>query len=138
MKKPLNSDNIEPTENEKPQVRHVVNCWTIYLDDNDRAYTQIGRPQDWGDARWMYRVYTLEATIGGQAYRNEVHCWLEQEEPEETSEADHLELFAELICMITLPGWDRHRSTREFLDDDDFWDEEWGEMPPQWSEDEEE
>lgn len=108
------------------KLKKVTNCWTIYTSDRPDEQlnlAEIGRPQDWGNAKkWMYRVYVLEA----QGYRNEVHCWID----ERVSEAEHLEAFASLICTITLPGWNPKLSGRDYMDEDDFWEKEWGEMPP--------
>lgn len=106
------------------QLQRVTNCWTIYTPDNtnEPAIAEMGRPQDWGNPKWMYRVYVLEA----QGYRNEVHCWVDRQMPEH----EHLTTFASLICTIMRPGWDPKRSGREYLDEDDFWEEAWGEMPP--------
>lgn len=111
-------------------LRQVTNCWTIYTAPAEVDFAQIGRPQDWGDPRWMYRVYVLEA----QGYRNTVHCWHDGQ----IEEHKHLEKFAGCICLITLPGWPPQKSGRDLLAQDDFWDESWGVMPPHWDEDEDE
>lgn len=110
------------------ELKTVNNCWTIWeemLEDGHRLAT-MGRPQDWGNPRWMYRVYILEA----QGYRNIVHCWTDAP----LNEYQHLERFAGVICQIMLPGWEVERSTREFMHEDDFWMDEWGKMPPYFQE----
>lgn len=116
----------EPDRNALPTpLKPVNNCWSIYTEgatEDMPAMAQIGRPQDWGDPRWMYRTYTLEA----QGYRNTVHCWLDHQ----VNEHEHLETFAPLVATIMLPGWPVERSGRDFMDEDDFWSAEWGEMPP--------
>ena len=105
-------------------LKPVNNCWTIYTSEkeDEASLAQIGRPQDWGDPRWMYRVYTLEA----QGYRNTVHCWVDAQ----MKDHEHLQLFAPLVAQIMLPGWPVQRSGRDYLGPDDFWRKEWGEMPP--------
>ena len=106
------------------ELKCVVNCWTIHTsDDPDHPHqAQLGRPQDWGDPKWMYRVYTLEAL----GYRNEVHCWLDSR----VHDAEHLALFAGVICTITLPGSNPKLTGKAYLEADDFWSAEWAEMPP--------
>lgn len=116
----------QPDRNAPPTpLKPVNNCWTIYSEgasEDVPAMAQIGRPQDWGDPRWMYRTYTLEA----QGYRNTVHCWIDQQ----MGEHEHLETFAPLVAQIMLPGWPVEISGRDYLGEDDFWRDEWGEMPP--------
>jgi hypothetical protein len=112
-------------------LKPVTNCWTIYTttEPGQPAISEIGRPQDWGDPKWMYRVYVLEA----QGYRNKVHCWIDQQ----MSEADHLKIFGFLVVFISLPGWNPKLSGREYLAQDDFWSNAWGEVPPEYNPDEE-
>lgn len=113
-----------PDVNTPEPLKAVNNCWTIYTSQkkDESSMACLGRPQYWGDPRWMYRVYTLEA----QGYRNTVHCWVDKQ----MKEHEHLQLFAPLVATITLPGVDVKVSTREFLDEDDLWHDDWGEMPP--------
>lgn len=109
---------------ETKELKPLHKCWTIWqekLDDGSNLAT-IGRPQDWGDPKWMYREYALEA----HGYRNIVHCWTDAQ----LNEHEHLQLFAGLIAQIMLPGWPEHKSGNEYLDVDDFWDKSWGKMPP--------
>src|SRR5262249_4599801 len=96
----------------------------IYTSDkpDQPSLAELSRPQDWGDPRWMYRVYVLEA----QGYRNEVHCWLDQH----VKEHEHLQTFASLICQIVLPGKPRELCGRDYLNTDDFWSKQWGKQPP--------
>jgi hypothetical protein len=119
-----------PDFNSPEPLKSVNNCWTIYTSEkeDESSLAQIGRPQDWGDPRWMYRVYTLEA----QGYRNTVHCWVDQQ----MKDHEHLQLFAQLVATIMLPGWPVERSGRDYMAEDDFWQEAWGEMPPYADEDE--
>lgn len=112
-------------------LKPATNCWTIYTSDdpNQPHLAEIGRPQDWGDPKWMYRVYVIEA----MGYRNTVHCWLDQQ----VQEYKHLEMFAGCVATILLPGWKPELSGRDFLAEDDFWEEAWGPMPEHYEEEEE-
>ncbi len=110
------------------ELKPVNNCWTLYTEGlKGDLYAEIGRPQDWGHPRWMYRVYVLEA----QGYRNTVHCWLDQQ----VKEHEHLGMFSKLITTITRPGTPVEVSGRDFLKEDDLWDEKWGAMPPHYEND---
>lgn len=114
-----------PDMNTPEPLKPVNNCWTIYLPDSKEdgpPLACLGRAQDWGDPKYMYRVYTLEA----QGYRNTVHCWVDQP----MKEHEHLQLFAPIIAQIMLPGVPVKLSTRAFMDEDDFWQDDWGQMPP--------
>lgn len=110
------------------KLQKVVNLWTIYTDQDaeQQPMASFGRrPQDWGDPKWTYRVYTLSAPMLG--YENECHCWYEGE----IADYRHLEMFASLITKILLPGVDHPELCgRDYLGEDDFWVSSWGEMPP--------
>jgi hypothetical protein len=108
--------------------RHY-NCWTIWTEGTKQPFAQIGRPQDWGAPNWMYRVYYFQ----DNEHLNEVHCWLNAT----VQEHEHAELFSSLIVQILYPGTPRELCGKEFLDEDDFWDEAWGEAPPFYNPDEE-
>lgn len=114
---------LDVDRNGKP-VQQVTNCWTIYApeDKEKTALAEFGRPQDWGDPRWMYRKYVLST----DAFINEVHCWIDRQ----IKEYEHLETFAPLIAQILLPGLQPEICGRDFLAEDDFWLEEWGKQPP--------
>lgn len=93
-----------------------------------------GRPQDWGNPRWKYYKFTL--IDHGAGYENECHCWLDTsyKKPEGTPG----ELFASLITMILRPGTPVNKCSNEYLDEEDFWNKEWGPRPPWIPEEEEE
>jgi hypothetical protein len=101
----------------------VHNCWAIYT-DGTTAVAEFARPQDWGDPRWMYRVYRLSAPSLGHTVI--AHCWIEQHLPEHK----HLETFAPLIGSILLPGHAPEECGRDYLREEDFWSPAWGQMPP--------
>lgn len=102
-------------------------CWTVYA-DKDHEGKQLcfmGRPQDWGDPRWMWRTYVLHAPIDGVQWVNVVHIWHEGQIP------DH-QLVAEcggLLTMIMTPGFPPELSGKSYMHEDDFWEDSWGVMP---------
>lgn len=107
------------------ELKTIHNCWRIYVSqplENGSLLSELGRPQDWGDPKWMYRMYVIEA----QGYRNIVHCWADMP----MKDHEHLQLFSSLITQIILPGWPEKRSTKDYLWEDDFWDKSWGKRPP--------
>lgn len=122
---------------EKTELVPVTNVWTIYREGDD-TMAVLARPQDWGNpAKWMYDVYTLE----GHGHRNEVHCWLQLLPGEVAGEhilpAVHLEAFSQLIVQILLPGTPLHECNKQYLREDDFWDDAWGKMPPYYEDEDE-
>lgn len=114
------------------QLVEVHNAWTIYgvNEDGSEAEEKIAcleRPQDWGDPRWHYDLADFGWVFEGKLYVNHVHMWTDVKRD---SEAEYLALFAGLFVQICMPGMDRKWCGDEFLADEDFWSEEWGEMPP--------
>lgn len=121
----------DSTPKAKKSLTPITNCWAIYRDETmPDGFAEFHRPQDWGDPRWMYRVYVLEA----QGYRNTVHCWLEGPTAQEY---EHLKMFAGLLTTILQPGSIPELSGRDYLAEDDFWEEAWGAMPPTFEEEDE-
>lgn len=114
-------------------IRHITNVWTVYRLNPDGTETdgpfiaEMSRPQDWGNPkRWKYKVYTLSAQIKDTKYEHEVHCWAELP----IEDYKHLELFSGVIAQIMLPGTPVQKCSNKYLQEDDFWMEEWGELPP--------
>lgn len=84
------------------------------------------RPQDWGDPAWNYHFVKLQAKWNDTIYINNCHLWT-------TKTYDLHELigtFGTAIGMILQPGKPPEICDRSHLQEDDFWDKEWGEMPP--------
>lgn len=123
----LDSNAPEPEVSLKP----INNCWTIYADGSSEeipAMATLGRPQDWGDPRWTYGCFVLEAN----GFRNTCHCWIDLPlKPHEL-----LQQFATLMTQIVQPGHPVELSGRDFLNEIDFWRDEWGVMPPYYDGDE--
>lgn len=109
----------------------VHNAYAIHgLDEHgeevDPAYLIYFRPQDWGDPqRWHYERFRLE-WFSDKHYINNAHCWTDLKMPRH----EYLHLFCEAIVQILMPGSKAELCGREYLAEDDFWDEEWGLMPP--------
>jgi hypothetical protein len=103
----------------------VTNAWTIYaagVKEDESPLACLGRPQDWGDPRWHHQRYVFE----GFGYRNECHCWVDIP----LDDKDHVNLFAQLLIQVTYPGLQPQLCGKDFLDEDDFWRDEWGPQPP--------
>lgn len=122
----------------------VHNVWTIYGLNSDGTpsdvpIAQMGRPQDWGDSeRWHYERFRFDWITEEVHYINHAHCWTDLQLNER---GEYPMLFAQLIVQIAMPGTNPKLCSREYLGEDDFWNEEWGELPPYfdpYDEDEEE
>lgn len=121
----------QPGDSDLPmQVTH--NCWAIYGMDQDgneveQKIAEFRRPQDWGHPRWTYELITTRWCDGRTIYINHCHCWTDVVR---NSPADYLELFAPFTVQIMWPGMQPEVCGRGFLQEDDFWSDEWGELPP--------
>lgn len=118
----------------RPEIIEVHNAWAIHGLNPDgslakQPIAQFARPQDWGDPRWVYHRFRFWwLTPGdGKRYVSNAHCWtdLKLDEP-----GRYPELFAHLVCQIMIPGVPAELCGRDYLANDDFWRESWGEMPP--------
>ncbi len=124
---------IEPqTDNAVTEVIEVHNVATYYGLNRDgspakQIVVEFSRPQDWGNKqRWHYEFFKLEWVHKGKRYINNFHGWTDLKNPQN----GYPELFSQCISMILMPGKPAQICGREFLNEDDFWREEWGEMPP--------
>jgi hypothetical protein len=107
------------------------NAWAVHGLNPDGTEAEeplatVGRPQDWGDPRWSYHCYRFEQTIGDTHYIAHVHCWTDLVR----QDYEYAQLFAMLIVSPILPGQIAQLCGREFLDEEDFWQSEWGPQPP--------
>lgn len=118
----------------EPEIIEVHQAWTIYGMNSDgteaeQKIVELGtRPQDWGDPRWHYERYRFEwlTAPDGKQYIHHAHCWTDlKREPH-----DYAALFASLIIMFSWPGRPEQLCGRDYLREEDFWEEAWGEMPP--------
>lgn len=123
---------VNPQTSNQPVIAEIVevhNAWTVYGLDEDgkKPFATFSRPQDWGDrSRWHYEKFRFEWVTEGKHYINHVHCWTDIKEPKQGYPA----LFAPLIVQILMPSRDPRLCGQSYLDEEDFWDEAWGEMPP--------
>ena len=110
----------------------VHNVWTIYGIDSDGSEVEEpsaspSRPQDWGDPRWHYELFKFEWLTGSKQYINHAHCWTDLKL---NSPHTYPHLFASLMVTILRPGRKPELCGWEYLEEEDFWDPEWGPMPP--------
>lgn len=110
------------------EIIEVHNVWTIYASDSDNPpIAQMSRPQDWGNKeRWHYERFYFEWILETTRYINHAHCWTDIK----VERGEHPMLFASLIVQIAMPGANFKLCGMDYLDEDDFWSEQWGEMPP--------
>lgn len=115
----------------------VHNVWTMYAanpdgSQADEALTVRGRAQDWGHPKWYYELFRFDRWIDNKHYVNYAHCWIDLKRP--INEYAHI--FSPLIVTILLPGSNELLCGKQFLADDDFWDNSWGARPPHYDTDE--
>ena len=111
------------------RIVNVHNVYTLYSDadsEGNKLLSVSSRPQDWGDPRWHYHFVKLEINYSETIYINNAHLWT-------TEELDIPQLtgtFGQALGMIMQPGRPHEICDRSHLYEDDFWCDEWGEMPP--------
>ena len=110
----------------------VHNVYTLYELDEDGSSSEtpilgFSRPQDWGDSsRWHYHWCRIEFSLVDTTYINNCHVWQEVER----NSIEAFEYIAPHLFMVMMPGAIMQLAGKEFLESDDFWQKEWGEMPP--------
>lgn len=131
MNRQLLKKQLQPT---KVETIEVHNVWTIYGVNSDgtlaeQPVAQFGRPQDWGDPRWVYHRFRFWWLTPGDSkrYVSNAHCWTDLQLDEQ---GRYPELFAHLVCQIMIPGAPEQLCGLDYLANDDFWRESWGEAPP--------
>ncbi|MEL6408687.1 MAG: hypothetical protein AAFR81_30245 [Chloroflexota bacterium] len=107
------------------------NPWTVMIADSTEetpGIIQLSRPQDWGDPRWIYKEVTLVVEIVGKWYENHAHIWIDaQIDDAELMQSDW---FRECAFMVQYPGSNPKFCGRDYLAPDDFWSDDWGDLPP--------
>lgn len=128
------------TGKEQPRpAREVHNVWTIYGMNPDgteasEKLAMLHRPQDWGDRqRWHYEQMTFEWQRKDGRYINHFHGWTDLN----CDDYQYPELFASLIVQIYMPGRPAELCGRDFVAEEDMWDQNWGPMPPVYLSDDE-
>jgi len=107
------------------ETKLITQVWTIVASKplpDGTLWSEMRRPQDWGDPKWTHRVFAYVK----DEYSQGVHCWVDVP----MSETEMIELFRPLITQVFIPGTPVWLCGAEFMDEDDFWDEKWGDMPP--------
>lgn len=125
------SETPEEFINRVPQreIIEVHNAYALYNSkDSSEGMIMISRPQDWGDkSEWSYERFKFEWITDEQHYINNAHCWYN---PHRLSKGDVPRAFAGAITMILMPGSEEELCGNKYLEEEDFWCEEWGQMPP--------
>ncbi|MEM8829501.1 MAG: hypothetical protein AAGE96_09105 [Cyanobacteria bacterium P01_G01_bin.19] len=111
------------------QVVEVHNAFTLYENADEEGNNLImisNRPEDWGDPRWNYQFIKLEWKEDDTLYIQNAHIWTTAKH----SFPKLLSRLGQAIGMVIEPGMPPELCDRSHLDIDDFWSEEWGELPP--------
>lgn len=104
----------------------VHNIYTLYEDGEESLLSISFRPQDWGHPRWHYHFCKIEVIINGQNYINHCHVWQEVER----STVDAFQKISPALFLIGMLGITPELCGRSHLSEEDFWCDEWGQMPP--------
>ncbi len=109
------------------EIVEVHNVYTLYESEEGEAdILSMYRSQDWGDPKWHYEFIKLEWKYKGILYIQNAHVWTTSS----MTPPEILGRLGEYVGMIAQPGRAKELCDRSHLDEDDFWCEEWGEMPP--------
>jgi hypothetical protein len=130
------------------EIIEVHNAYALYESDDGQAMMTTSRPQDWADKTgWAYERFKFEwLCTETQAslpesdemsnvahYINNAHCWYS---PQVLQKHEVPKIFAGAIATILMPGGKEQLCGNRFLSEEDFWCDEWGDMPPiYWDED---
>lgn len=115
----------------------VHNVWAIHATNPDGTMAKKGfafpsRPQDWGDPRWSYHQFRFDWITEDEHFINHCHCWTDLK----LESGGYPGFFAQLITQISIPGEPKELCGRSHLDEDDVWNDDWGEVPPFYEDDE--
>lgn len=116
----------------KPEVIEVHNVYAVYALDADGSevdepVAMYSRPQNWGSPRWHYERFRFEWITEDKHYINNAHCWTDLKLEQR---GQYPGMFSQLVSQIMMPGSDPRLCGREYLDEEDFWDDSWGPIPP--------
>lgn len=119
---------------------NVHNVYTLQeLDENGNPsptpLLSFFRPQDWGNSsRWHYHQCSIQFTLDGTTYINNCHLYQEIER----NSIEAFQFVSEYLFMVALPGCKQELAAKSHLNEDDFWEKEWGDLPPYYEEPDEE
>ncbi|GEM_PF-2522008 len=126
-------------DSEGVSTKEIHQAWTIYGMNPDgtistEKFASLGRPQDWGDPRWMYREYCFIQSNADDTERIVFYCHAWTDVPCKRHEMT--EMFSALITKSMMPGTPPQLCGKDFLHEEDFWFEDWGDAPPVFETDE--
>lgn len=107
----------------KQEYHNAFSIWASELLEDGNIYSEISRPQDWGNPKWTYGWYRLE----DEDYIFHYHIYVDIPD---MPKKDHFETFMQVVSMRLMPGEDKRFCDRSHLKEDDFWDDSWGDLPP--------
>jgi hypothetical protein len=118
-----------------PSLSLIHNIYTFYEPNGgDKAFVSFCRPQDWGDpSKWNY--FSVDISVPGDDERftsRRCHVWCRPH----STKWDFLRKIGGLLFSFAYPGTPEQECDRSCLRTDDFWSEDWGVMPLDWDEDE--
>ena len=116
---------------EEKETVEVHNVWTVYGMNSDgteaeEPFACLQRPQDWGAPRWVYNLFRFDWITEEKHYINHCHCWTDLQ----MERHEYPGFFAPLITQIHMPGQRAELCGRDYLEEEDFWLDAWGEWPP--------
>jgi hypothetical protein len=115
-------DPTHDVQTDKTARRVVHTAWEVYPDEPGMN-TFFGRPQDWGNkSKWLY----IPTIFTAMEYESHVHLWINAPQ---MPVHEALKMASGLITTILLPGERPEKCGNTFLDEDDFWEDSWGEIP---------
>jgi len=93
------------------------------------------RPQDWGNPqRWHYHQCSIAYTFRGTNYINNCHIYQEVER----NSVEAFQAIAPYLFEVYMPGCPVEIAAKSHLQEDDFWSEAWGDLPPYYEPDDNE
>ncbi len=125
------SETLENFLNRVPQreIVEVHNAYALYQSEDEReGMIQTSRPQDWANkSQWAYERFKFEWLDKEKHYINNAYCWYN---PSDLEKWEVPRTFAGAIAMILMPGSEEKLCGNCYLDEEDFWCDDWGVKPP--------
>lgn len=112
------------------EIVEVHNAYALYQSESvlSEGTIMMSRPQDWGNkSKWALERFKFEWLTDDKHYINNAYCWYN---PKKLRKGDVPNAFASSLTMILMPGDEKELCGNQYLELEDFWCEEWGNMPP--------
>ena len=112
--------------------RTYHNAFAIWMSEpleDGKIWSEVSRPQDWGNPKWSYRWYKIE----DEEYIFIFHVWIDIPDYDR---GKHYKTFLQMAHLRMMPGQPKELCDRSHLKYDDFWEKSWGEMPPHYKNEE--